>query len=43
MAKRSLRSARDLAAILGVNTNTVFCAFRQLREEGLLEFAVVVG
>jgi GntR family transcriptional regulator len=30
--------ARDLAAVLDVNTNTVLRALRQLREEGLLEF-----
>src|ERR687897_3809478 len=30
--------ARDLAGVLGVNTNTVLRALRQLREEGLLEF-----
>jgi GntR family transcriptional regulator len=30
--------ARDLAAILGVNANTVLRALRLLREEGLLEF-----
>ena len=30
--------ARDLAAVLGVNANTVLRALRQLREEGLLEF-----
>jgi GntR family transcriptional regulator len=30
--------ARDLAAVLGVNSNTVLRALRQLRDEGLLEF-----
>lgn len=29
--------AKDLAAVLGVNTNTVLRALRALREEGLLE------
>jgi GntR family transcriptional regulator len=29
---------RDLAAVLGVNTNTVLRSLRLLREEGLLEF-----
>jgi GntR family transcriptional regulator len=29
--------AKDLAAVLGVNTNTVLRALRTLREEGLLE------
>ena len=30
--------AKDLAAVLGVNKNTVLRALRQLRDEGLLEF-----
>jgi GntR family transcriptional regulator len=33
-----LPPARDLAAVLGANTNTVFRALRLLRDEGLLEF-----
>ncbi len=33
-----LPPARDLAAVLGVNTNTVLRALRLLRAEGLLEF-----
>jgi len=33
-----LPPARDLAAVLEVNANTVFRALRLLREEGLLEF-----
>src|SRR5205807_5510196 len=33
-----LPPARDFAAVLGVNSNTVFRAFRLLRDEGLLEF-----
>src|SRR5579862_3248462 len=33
-----LPPARDLAAELGVNSNTVLRALRLLREEGLLEF-----
>ena len=33
-----LPPARDLAAIIGVNTNTVLRALRTLREEGLLDF-----
>jgi GntR family transcriptional regulator len=31
-------AARDLAAVLRVDTNTVLRALRQLRDEGLLEF-----
>ena len=34
-----LPPARDLAAVLGVNKNTVLRALRQLRDEGLLEFS----
>ena len=30
--------ARDLAAVLGVNKNTVLRALRMLRDEGLLDF-----
>ena len=33
-----LPPARDLAAVLGVNSNTVLRALHQLRDEGLLEF-----
>jgi len=33
-----LPRARDLAAVLGVNANTVLRALRALRDEGLLEF-----
>lgn len=33
-----LPPARDLAAELGVNTNTVLRALHKLRDEGLLEF-----
>ena len=33
-----LPPARDLAAVLAVNTNTVLRALRQLRDEGLLDF-----
>jgi GntR family transcriptional regulator len=39
--------AKDLAAVLGVNTNTVLRALRMLRDEGLLELgrgrAIVVA
>ncbi|MHB1930264.1 MAG: GntR family transcriptional regulator [Acidimicrobiales bacterium] len=33
-----LPPAQDLAAVLGVNSNTVLRALRLLRDEGLLEF-----
>jgi GntR family transcriptional regulator len=33
-----LPPARDLAHVLGVNSNTVLRSIRQLRDEGLLEF-----
>jgi GntR family transcriptional regulator len=33
-----LPPAKDLAAVLGVNTNTVLRALRLLRDEGMLEF-----
>ncbi len=33
-----LPPARDMAAVRGVNHNTMFRALRQLRDEGLLEF-----
>jgi GntR family transcriptional regulator len=37
-AGERLPPARDLAAVLEVNTNTVLRALRMLREEGLLDF-----
>jgi GntR family transcriptional regulator len=37
-AGERLPPARDIAAVLGVNTNTVLRALRGLRDEGLLEF-----
>jgi GntR family transcriptional regulator len=33
-----LPPAKDLAHVIGVNTNTVLRALRELRDEGLLEF-----
>jgi len=33
-----LPPAKDLAAVIGVNTNTVLRALRSLRDEGLLDF-----
>ncbi len=33
-----LPPAKDIAAVLGVNTNTVLRALRQLRDDGMLEF-----
>jgi GntR family transcriptional regulator len=33
-----LPPAKDLAAVIGVNTNTVLRALRELRDEGLLDF-----
>lgn len=33
-----LPAARDFAAVLGVNNNTVLRALRSLRDEGLVEF-----
>lgn len=38
-----LPPARDLAAVMEVNANTVLRALRELREEGLLEFRRGLG
>ena len=38
-----LPPAKDLAAVMGVNTNTVLRALRLLRDEGLLEFRRGLG
>jgi GntR family transcriptional regulator len=38
-----LPPAKDLAAVMHVNTNTVLRALRELREEGLLEFRRGLG
>jgi GntR family transcriptional regulator len=38
-----LPPARDMAAVLGVNTNTVLRSLRELRDEGLLEFRRGLG
>jgi GntR family transcriptional regulator len=38
-----LPPARDLAAVMAVNANTVLRALRALREEGLLEFRRGLG
>jgi GntR family transcriptional regulator len=37
-AGERLPPAKDLAAVLGVNANTVLRALRELRDDGLLEF-----
>ncbi len=38
-----LPPAKDLAAVMGINTNTVLRALRALRDEGLLEFRRGMG
>lgn len=38
-----LPPAKDLAAVMGVNTNTILRALRSLRDEGLLEFRRGLG
>jgi len=38
-----LPPAKDLAAVMGVNANTVLGALRTLRDEGLLEFRRGMG
>lgn len=38
-----LPPAKDLAAVMGVNTNTVLRSLRTLRDEGLLEFRRGMG
>ncbi|MGH2865576.1 MAG: GntR family transcriptional regulator [Solirubrobacteraceae bacterium] len=38
-----LPPAKDLAAVMGVNTNTVLRSLRALRDEGLLEFRRGMG
>lgn len=42
-AGERLPPAKDLAAVMGVNTNTVLRALRSLRDEGLLEFRRGLG
>jgi GntR family transcriptional regulator len=43
MPGERLPPARDIAAVMGVNTNTVLRALRLLRDEGLLEFRRGLG